>query len=156
MKKLTILFFLLPALCFGATGKISINVTSGLDLVEVQPIYLSSITVIGIGTITILPSGERTATGNVSFNDEYAAPGRFSLTGSPSSTFKVVFGTVTNLSNGKSTLTVSELKTSLVNNIGTSGMDGKAQFTVGCSVSIPLSATSGVYNGTYNITASTE
>lgn len=156
MKKLLAIFILFPCLCFGATGKISVNVTAGVEVVEVQPIYMSNITVIGIGTVVMLPTGERTSTGNVSFADEYAAPGRFSLSGSPLATYKVTFGAASTLSNGKNSLTVSDLKTSLVNNIGTIGADGKASFAVGCTVAFPLGCSSGVYSGTYTITASNE
>lgn len=157
MKKLLTIFLFFPLIVQSqVVGKISINLTAGVQMEETQMMYFSNIISTGASTIIMTPSGERSAIGNVTFLDEYSSPGKFMITGAPLATFKVSFGTIGTMTNGKTNLTVSELKTSLTNNIGQTDANGKAMFQVGCKIQIPLTASSGVYNATYQITSSYE
>lgn len=157
MKRTLLFLLLMPMLVHGQTvGKVSASITAGCELTEVQSCYFSNMTIIGQCTVTMLHSGERTSTGTVQFSDEYNAPGKFMVSGSPLSTYKVVFGVPSAFTNGKTNATISALKTSLVNGIGTLDGTGKGFFNVGMTLSFLAGSTSGIYNGTYNVTAASE
>jgi hypothetical protein len=156
MKKLLAIFLFLPLLASATTGRVSINLTAGVSLEETQMLYFSNVTITGAGTVLMTPSGLRSATGDVQFNDEYNSPARFSINGANNATYKVSFGQAVSLTNGKYNITASDFKTSLVNNVGTLDATGKGSFSVGCTLTCPNGITSGNYSGTYEIQCSYE
>lgn len=154
---LLLLLLLMPAMMVGQTvGHVSVNVAAGVSLTEVQGIYFSNILVTGLGSVTILVDNSRTWTGDVVLKDEYASSGKFQVVGSPNANFKVSFSDAVTVTNGKYILAVSDLKTSLPNNIGTTNADGKLLFNVGCKILFPANINSGLYSGQFTITAQYE
>ena len=154
MRKLLLTFILLPTLANAAEGTVSANLTAGITMTEVQQVYLSNIVVYGAGTVTITPNGTRVSTGNVQFKDEYQSGGRFSIKGSPKGVYKVQTPTDATVTNGKTTLQLTDFTVSP--ETGVLDDTGKGVVSVGCTIEITDGFTSGSYTGKYTITCSYE
>lgn len=153
MRNILFLFLLCPMLAFGETGHLTVEMKVGCTLSEGNYLNFGYPTVVGAATITITPSGVRSTTGNVVFDNQVFSTNNYTVTGSPLETYIVTLPASATLTNGKTTITVTDFRTSLNSNLGTLDSKGYGIFSVGATMTIPNGTTSGVYNGSYTITA---
>jgi len=109
------------------------------------------------GTVTVTAAGTRSASGvNVlaqspsQFSDFSAAT--FTVNGDPSATYTVTLpadGSVT-ISNGAETMAVSSFISNATGNLNASGQE---VFGVGATLTVAANQASGVYTGTFDVTA---
>jgi hypothetical protein len=154
MKTKLLLFSLLPILAFSQTvGKINAEITAGVNIVQQNEMSFGKIISVGESTVTMTPQGARTTEGSVQVSGEAFGANTFYIQGAPNTSFLLTLPTSSTMTNGKTTLTVNAFTSSLTYNRGTTNNVGFIQFAVGCTLNIPSNVTSGVYLGTYNLTA---
>lgn len=154
MKKLFLPLLFFPLLAYCAQGTASASLTAGISLSEIQTMYFSSITVYGNCEIAMSPSGARVVTGEAVLNDEFNAPCRFALKGTPLAMYKVNLPTSTTVTNGSHTLTLKSFTAKPTT--GTLGADGRAVVEIGATLVIDGNFSSGVYRGVFDVTANYE
>ena len=153
MKKLLIIFLLIPMLCqsqTNVTGRMKLNLLAGLQASEVCSLNFGTVVNIGESTITVTPIG-RTSTGGATFSGDYSC-NIFSVKGNPSKSISIALPTTGTITNGTTTLQVINFVSNMTNNTAILGDNGVYELQVGATVVLPSSFNGGLFNGTYAIT----
>jgi hypothetical protein len=114
------------------------------------------------GTVVVSTSTDRSATGGVSLSSGFpvSQAASYTVTGEADATYAVTLPTSFIISNGTSTLAISDVKANLANSgsdqdpsSGINGIltNGTEQVTVGATLSVPGGSIDGLYNGTFDI-----
>jgi hypothetical protein len=139
-------------------GKMEVEIATPVTAVETQLLNFGKvIPEAGGGTIRITASGERTSTGNVTLMDDDYSPGKFVVSGMPSSLVSIVLPQVPQkmvLANGSSEISVDNF----ISDVPVGGQvvrqeDGKAEVSIGATLFLgnSLSNPAGYYSGTFEV-----
>ena len=152
MKRLLLL--LIPIAVQAQTvGRMNADITAGVNIVQQNEMNFGKIVSVGESSVTISPQSVRTTQGNVQVSGDVYNANSFYIQGATNAAFTLSLQTSSTMTNGKTTLTVNAFTSSLTSNRGTTNNVGFISFTVGCTLNIPSNVTSGIYQGTYNLTA---
>ena len=141
---------LLAAVLLGvgvATGAEAQGITNSRGLAFGE--LVSSVT---LGTAAVSPAGARTLTGGVSSgNSGGVTSASFTVTGLPLFTYSITFGGSGLLTSGSHTMTVDTFA-STPSGSGQLGLLGSQTLTVGATLHVSASQSSGSYTGTFSVT----
>lgn len=132
-------------------GHMRLSLGKALTVKESVSMNFGAVVVSGEGTVAVSPGSVPTTTGLVSQTGAVSAD-VFDLTGIPSSTVLLSLPTSASLTNGVTTLYATAFKCSVADLKIPLDANGKACITIGATVTIPLTVTTGDYTGVYNIT----
>jgi hypothetical protein len=141
-----------------STGKIQVEILDELTISEIQILNFGKLILPeGNGSIIISPNGERSTSGSILIATNVFTNAVFNITGTSDYNYVINFGAVTynannNIDNTK--LTISNLQTNLINNIGQFDASGHSTFNVGGTCTVPENSSNGSYTGTYTVTIS--
>jgi hypothetical protein len=104
------------------------------------------------GTVTVSPAGARTAAGTIVVNQGTTPDAAdFHVTGEDTYTYAITLPTTSSITNGTDNITVSNFTSS----IGATGTltGGSSNFSVGGKITLTGSESTGLYSGTFQVTA---
>lgn len=130
---------------------VQLSLTKALTVVERIPLSFGKLVMAGAGTATVSVGGVASTDGLVTQSGS-VSPCVVDLTGVASSTVMVSIPTSTPVSNGVTTLYVTEFNCSSPTNILQLDGNGKHCATIGAMVTVPQTATMGEYTGEFELT----
>ena len=154
MKNKLLFLALLPLALFAqTTGKINAEITVGANIVQQNQMNFAKIVANGTASVTMSPQGVRSTTGNATVSGDGFGANTFYIQGATNSTFVLELPESCTLTNGKSIINANGFTSTLSNNRGTTDLKGFVAFGVGCTIELTSGTTSGIYSGTYLLTA---
>jgi hypothetical protein len=105
------------------------------------------------GTVTVSPSGGRTASGGVVLGNGFGVgAATFAVSGDPDTSFSITQSGPCTLSASDSSMTADLSVSSLPSGAGVLGPNGTLTVTVGATLSVGARQAAGAYSGTYHFT----
>lgn len=142
---------LLLLACCSSLASVSMASAADLAIVNTEPLSFGKFAAGSGGSVLVLPSGARSATGGVALLSSGAsAPARFEVSGDPGAVYAITVpanGTVTLTSSGGQTMPLSDFSVSPPT--GQLNASGRQSVAVGARLTVNPLQPSGNYSGSF-------
>lgn len=133
----------------GADAVLPIDLTTGANLGFGKVVATAT-----AGTVTVAPSGSRSAAGGVALGNAMgASPASFTVTGEPNTAYSITLPSAVALSAGASSMTADGF-TSTPSGEGNLGPSGTQTIAVGATLHVGAQQSPAFYSGTYLVVVS--